>query len=620
MTDTGAAAGLRAAFELSPSILAISSLDDGRLIEVNDAFLRITGFTREEAIGRSVPELDFWVDPSIREAGLARLKAGGTVRDVEARFRTKAGVEVVVLVNADLVEVDGRTCVITALTDITARVHAEAAQRESERRFALLFDANPLPMSIVTYPEGICVDVNEALLRASGYTREEVIGKTTPELRLWAVPEERARLVEQLHRDGRLRDFEMLFRTKAGDLRAMLVNCETITFGGAPAVLNVVLDITERKLLDAQREARREEAETLTRAKDEFLAMLSHELRNPLGTITNANALLQGRRGDAELARICAVIARQTSQLTRLVDDLLDVARVTSGKIDLRPEIVDLRELAHHCIDALTEAGRTAAHRLTLEGPPARVHGDPARLAQVVGNLLDNALKYTPAGGEVRVITAREGGMAVLRVRDTGEGIRTDLVDRIFDLFVQEPQAIDRARGGLGLGLTLVRRLVELHGGTVAAASDGPGHGTEFSVRLPATTQTREQPAADAPAVPRRRRVLVVEDNADSREMLQLLLQGAGHEVQTAEDGPSGLAKLEAFRPEVAFIDIGLPGLDGYAVARMARATAHGRSTRLIALSGYGQADDQSRAMDAGFDLHVTKPVDPDRLQRILTG
>jgi PAS domain S-box-containing protein len=494
-----------------------------------------------------------------------------------------------------------------------------AAFEESERRFSQLFQANPMPMSIVRMSDGRHIDANDAMLRMSGFTRDEVIGKTTPELKLWAVPEERDRLVELLTRDGGVRDFEMMYHTKSGEQRVMLVNCEIITYGGAPAVVNVTLDITARKLLDAQREARREEAETLTRAKDEFLAMLGHELRNPLGTITNAIALLRSRGGDPELARLGAVIQRQTTQLTRLVDDLLDVARVTSGKVELRREVVDLREIAHHCIDALTEAGRTSAHRLTLEGPPVRVDGDPARLAQVISNLLDNALKYTPAGGEVRVVTARDGETAVLRVRDSGEGIRADLVDRIFDLFVQEPQALDRTRGGLGLGLTLVKRLVELHGGEVAATSAGEGRGSEFSIRLPASPRSTATPAVNAaPPSPARRRVLIVEDNVDSREMLQLLLQRSGHDVETADDGPSGLAKLQAFRPEIALIDIGLPGLDGYAMARAVRGMAAARDVRLIALTGYGQAEDRSKALEAGFDLHMTKPVDPERLQRLL--
>jgi PAS domain S-box-containing protein len=622
MTDVGIAAQLRPAFELSPTVLAVSSLEDGRLLDVNEAFVKSTGWSREEVIGRPIPELGLWVDPEVRQAGLNALRAGAPVRDLEVRLRTKAGDVRVAIANADLVVLDGRPCVISALIDITERVRAETAMRESEQRFADLFNANPVPMTIVRMSDGRTLAVNDAMLRVSGYARDDVIGRTTPELGFWAVPEERRRLVELLERDQRVRDFEMLFRTKQGEHRHFLVNADVLTYAGGPAVLNVGLDITERNVLEQQREVRREEVEMLSRAKDEFLAMLGHELRNPLGTITNTLAVMKNGGGDVDLARLMAVIARQTTHLTRLVDDLLDVARVTSGKIELRPELVDLRALAHQCVDALAEAGRTATHRVALEGPALRVEGDPARLAQVIANLLDNALKYTPAGGEVRVVTAREGDQAVLRVRDSGEGIRTDLVGRVFDLFVQEPQALDRSRGGLGLGLTLVKRLVELHGGTVSAWSDGPGRGSEFSIRLPvqlgqAVAGSAVPPPAAAPG-DARRRVLVVEDNDDAREMMQMLLECAGHEVATAVDGPAGLAQLERFQPDVAVIDIGLPGIDGYEVARKVRAIPRSRGLRLIAVTGYGQAEDRRKALDAGFDLHITKPVDPDRLVQLL--
>ena len=460
MTDLGAGAKLRAAFELSPTILSVSDLEEGRLLEVNDAFLRSTGYTREEVIGRRIPDLGFWVDPEERERGLATLRAGGTVRDIEARFRTKAGEEVYAIANADLVVVDGRPCVITALMDITARVRAERALRESERLFAQFFHANPLPMSIVRLRDGCHVDVNDAAVRHSGFRREELLDRTKPEIGIGLAPDDRDRMFELLHRDGRVRDFEALFRTKDGE-RRLLVNSEVIMYAGEPAVLTVSLDITER----AQ----------AAQAKDEFLAMLSHELRNPLSTITTTLGVLDRRVGADDLQPLIAIIARQTGQLTRLVDDLLDVARVTSGKIELRSQIVDLHALAVHCVDALAEPARLRRHDVAVHGGPVHVHGDPSRLEQVIRNLLDNAIKYTPAGGEIRVATRLEGADAVLTVRDTGEGIASELLATVFDLFVQGLPALDRSRGGLGLGLTLVKRLVALHGGSVSAWSAGPG-------------------------------------------------------------------------------------------------------------------------------------------------
>jgi PAS domain S-box-containing protein len=622
--DARWAARLQAVFELTPTILAVTGLDDGRVIEVNDAFLRATGYSRDEVIGRSVPELAVWADPSQRERGLAELRAGRSIRAVEARFRTKAGQELVAVANADVVTIDGRRCVLTALVDITDRVRAETALRESERRFAQLFHANPLPMTIVSLRSQRHLDVNEAAARHSGFTRAEMIGRTKPELGFRVAPDQRDALLHELLSTGRVRDFEVAFRTKSGEERQLLTNSEVITYEGEPAVLSVSVDITERKQVEAQHEARREEAESHTRAKDEFLAMLSHELRNPLGTITTALAVLNRLVTGDDLRRVTDMIGRQTVHLTRLVDDLLDVARVTSGKVELRREVFDLRELVAQSVRTLANAGRTRQHHVVVEGESVPVHGDPARLAQVVDNLLDNALKYTAPGGHIRLSVSRVQNDALLRVLDTGEGIRAELRERVFERFVQEPQALDRARGGLGLGLALVKQLVDLHGGSVAVTSAGPGRGSEFTVRVPATLApgSRGDTAASATltAATGRRRVLIVEDNADAREGLRMLLIHFGHDVETSEDAPSGLEKLRTFRPDVALIDIGLPGVDGYALARMVRDTPETRATRLIALTGYGQHEDRQKALAAGFDSHLTKPIDPTRLEQVLAG
>ena len=622
MSDLGASERLRAAFEISPTILTVTDLETGRILEVNEAFLNITGYHRDEVIGRTIPEVGLWVDPAQRESGLAALRSGGAIRGMEARFRNKRGEEIWAVASAEMVQIEGQRCVVTALMDITDRVRAETALRESERRFAQAFNANPLPMSIVSLRDGRHLAVNEAAVRHSGYTREEMLGRTKPELGFWVAEGERDRLLEILRGGGQARDFEATFRSKTGERRDLLVNSEVVTYAGEPAVLSVSLDITERKQYDAERESRRREAEALTRAKDEFLAMLGHELRNPLGTITNALGVLDRLVADGDVRRLLGIIGRQTSHLGRLVDDLLDVARVTSGKIELRRQPLDLRALAEGCLDALTQAGRTRHHAITVEGPPLRVSGDPARLEQVVSNLLDNALKYTPAGGQVTVRIEQIDGDVVLRVRDSGEGIRADLLDRIFDLFVQEPQALDRTRGGLGLGLTLVRRLVELHGGSVAVASEGPGRGSEFSIRLPRLAEADvPAPAREVglgPAAPRPRRVLIVEDNADARESLSLLLRLSGHEVETSENAMEGLEKLAAFAPDVMLVDVGLPGMDGYDLARRVRQRPAARGVALVALTGYGQIEDRRRAKEAGFDVHLTKPVEPDRLRKVL--
>jgi PAS domain S-box-containing protein len=620
---------LRAVFGLSPTILCLTGLNDGRVRDANDAFLSTSGYTREEILGRTPLELGLWVDPAQRDEGIRQLKAGRTVRSMECRFRVKGGEERVTVLSADIVMFDGEACILSALTDITDRTRAEAALRESERRFMVAFHANPLPMSITSLRDHRHLEINEAAVRHSGYAREEMLGHTKPELGFWVTASERERVLKLLHAEGRVRDLEVTFRTRSGEDRQLLVNSEVITFEDEPAVLSVSLDITERKQHEAQSREGREEAEALAeslraanRAKDEFLAMLGHELRNPLGTLTNAVAVLERLSGDETMRHVVAIIGRQTGHLTRLVDDLLDVARVTSGKIELQRRPVELRALAGRCLDALAQAGRTERHTVVLEGEPVHVDGDAARLEQVLNNLVDNALKYTPGSGRVTVTTERAGETAVLRVRDTGQGIRTDLLAHVFDLFVQEPQSLDRSRGGLGLGLALVKRLVELHGGSVAVWSAGPGQGTEFTVKLPAVAapaaQTSVMRAGSPPATARGRRVLVVEDSPDARQSLRLLLELAGHEVETSEDGPSGLAKLRDFRPDVALIDLGLPGLDGYAVARAVRQWPETRAIRLVAVTGYGQAEDRRRALAAGFDLHVTKPVDASMLDEML--
>lgn len=317
--------------------------------------------------------------------------------------------------------------------------------------------------------------------------------------------------------------------------------------------------------------------------------------------------------------RASAIIRRQTEHLSRLVDDLLDVGRVTTGKVVLSRSPLDLQDAVERCIASFRDAGRLDQHRMDVETEPAWVYADATRLEQVFANLLTNSLKYTPPDGAIRLRVSREGREAVLRVEDTGTGIAPDLLPRVFDLFAQGDSGLDRSPGGLGIGLTLVRRLVEQHGGRVEAHSEGRGRGSTFVVRLPAIEPPRT-PSRQATSVARhdamRRRVLVVEDNRDAREMLRWLLELSGHEVYEADNGARGIEMAMRLRADVALVDIGLPGLDGYEVAR--RLKAQGHPARLIALTGYGQAEDRRRSEAAGFDAHLVKPVDADHLLRVL--
>ena len=359
------------------------------------------------------------------------------------------------------------------------------------------------------------------------------------------------------------------------------------------------------------------------RQRDLFLAMLGHELRNPLAAIALANGSL--RASHDEHARRCdEIIGRQVHHLSRLVDDLLDVARVTSGKIVLREVYVDLGALAEACIEALRPTFEERKLELRLSKPDASfgVLGDPVRLEQVLVNLLLNAAKYTPPGGTVELALDRSDGSVHVSVRDTGIGIDRDMLAHVFDLFAQVEGSLDRAQGGLGIGLTLVRSVIELHGGSVHAASDGLGHGSTFTLRLPATTRPKAgEPTELTPTPPAATagpfEILVVEDNADSRELLVMLLERFGHVAYAAEDGPSGVDQALQHLPDVVLVDIGLPGLDGYGVAKQLRSKLD-RSVYLIALTGYGQPADRDRALAAGFDAHFTKPLDLGAFSKLL--
>jgi signal transduction histidine kinase len=383
-----------------------------------------------------------------------------------------------------------------------------------------------------------------------------------------------------------------------------------------------VAEAERARLLESEQEARRL-AEAQNEAKDEFLAMLGHELRNPLSAISGAVAVMESEAARPEAqAYAREVVARQSGHLGRIVDDLLDMSRVMTGKIRLDRQRVDLAEAARRCVGTLTAAGRTSRHALKVNAQPTWVEADPTRLDQVVANLLVNALKYTPDGGDIEVEVRPDGADALLMVRDTGVGISAALLPRVFDVFVQGAASLERGQGGLGIGLALVQRLVQMHGGSVSAASEGEGKGSVFTVRLAGVAPSEpaaggvEKPAAGAtPGV----RVLIVDDHEDARMTLRMLLELLGYAVIEAPDGVEALRVAAAGRPDVAVVDIGLPGIDGYEVARRLRADPATRAIPLIALTGYGQQEDRRRALEAGFDEHLVKPVDAQHLVDAMT-
>jgi CheY-like chemotaxis protein len=370
--------------------------------------------------------------------------------------------------------------------------------------------------------------------------------------------------------------------------------------------------------MEKQLQQRAEQLAEADRRKDEFLAMLGHELRNPLAPLKNAARLLTLRgTPDAEVRGI----DRQVRQLARLVDDLLDVSRISRGKIMLQKEAVELAEVLERAVEISRPIIAARRHELAEVLPPEPVYleADPTRLAQALANLLNNAAKYTPEGGHIRLTAERQGAEVVLRIRDNGVGITPEMLPRVFDLFVQADQTLDRSQGGLGLGLTLVKSLVELHGGRVEAFSEGLGKGSEFVVHLPVgATRLTPVPSAGVKLGGAGSHVLVVDDNVDAADTLAMFLRVKGHEVRTANDGPSALELVGIYQPEVVLLDIGLPGMDGCEVARRLRDQTNYKPLLLVALTGYGRDEDCRRGVEAGFDHYLVKPVDPEELQMLL--
>ena len=476
----------------------------------------------------------------------------------------------------------------------------------------------------VSDERGIILYTNPAEDRMFGYAPGELLGRHVTVQNTYPY-EENQRIVNEviaeLRRSGRwFGEFSNV--RKDGTRFVTVAHITALEVAGRHYWVCVQEDVTDRKRAEEERSqllererAARAEAEAASRAKDEFLAMLGHELRNPLAPIVTALRLLRLREGEGPVREL-EVIERQVQHLVRLVDDLLDVSRITRGKIRLDRAVVPVSRVVAKAIEMASPLLEERAHRLVLDvAPDLYVDGDEVRLAQVMANLLTNAAKFTDPGGRIELSAARRDGWAELRVRDDGAGIAPEALPRLFEPFTQAPRADGSATGGLGIGLTLVRSLAEAHGGSVAAASAGLGHGSEFVVRLPAS----EAPGAAAAPPPRGRRrtarprrVLVVDDNHDAADALRDLLRVVGHEVEVAYDGPEALAVAARFRPEVAVLDVGLPVMSGYELAKRLR--ERGDDVRLLAVTGYGQEHDRESARQAGFERHFVKPVEPGEL------
>lgn len=531
--------------------------------------------------------------------------------------------------------------VLLAIEDITEKQGVEQARRESEGRFRQMIEAMPLAV-YATDAEGRLTHFNHAAVELAG--RTPVLGEERwpVEARLLLpdgtpLPPDQSPMVTALEQGRTIGGIEMPAERPDGSViwttlhSTPLVNDAGDVVGG----INVLVDITESRQTADRLRQYAGDLEEADRRKDEFLALLAHELRNPLAPISNALQLLKRRYdepaddngpvGDHANARVLGILDRQTRLMARLVEDLLDVSRISQGKMELRKAPIELGAVVEQALETarpLCDLGRNVLD-VVASPEPIRLNADGLRLTQVFGNLLSNACKFSAAGGQVRIEVARDGEEAVVRIRDDGVGIAADQLSRIFEPFVQVDSASGTvAHGGLGIGLTLVRRVVEMHGGTVRAFSDGPGRGSEFVVRLPVLPEAlpvvpaaaeRERPAPVAGL-----RILVVDDNHDSAETMALLFQIDGHETREAHGGAEAIRMAEEFRPDIVLLDLGMPGMDGYEVAREIRKTPWGQLAKVVALSGWGKEDARQRTKAAGFDAHYTKPLDISALPSLL--
>jgi PAS domain S-box-containing protein len=613
----------------------LSPTPEATILAVNDSFLKASGRTREELVGVSLfvafprnPDDPADTGETVLRRSLARVVATGQPDRLPAQ---RYPIPVVLpngatgfeerfwsAVSTPIFGDDGTiVCILHTTSDVTEQVRSEAALRESETRYRALANAT----ADVVYR--MSPDWSQLRqLDGRGYLKD-----TADASRYWLddyIPaEDQARIHHAIAEAIRTKStFELEHRVRRLDGSVGWTYSRAVPMldarGAIHEWIGAASDITERKLAE-------EKLRESDRRKDEFLAMLAHELRNPLAPVGAAAALLQRARLDEGLVRKTSeIIGRQVAHMTALIDDLLDVSRVTRGQVELDEAALDMRAIVADAVEQVMPLVRTRHQQLDVDVPAQSmpVMGDAKRLVQILANLLNNAAKYTQEGGRLRLAAAVRDGDVIVDVIDNGIGMAPELVARAFDLFAQAERTSDRASGGLGLGLALVRSLVELHGGTVSCESAGPGRGSRFTVTLPLLAQEAAPDAlydgAHAAARESSLSIMVVDDNVDAAETLGLLLEASGHRVSIEHDPQRALERARTEAPQVCLLDIGLPGMDGYELARHLRAQPATRHAFLVAITGYGQDSDRRLAAEAGFDRHLVKPIDLDKLQDVL--
>jgi PAS domain S-box-containing protein len=613
---------------LSARLLAaiVESSDDAIISKTLDSVIqswnagaeRLFGYTSEQAVGRHISLI---IPPEcIAEEDhiIATLKAGQRVDHFETERLRSDGRRILVSLTISPIKDDATGNIVGAskiARDITERKQAEA-ERE---KFVTLVE-NSTDFIGMCDLQGVPFFVNRAGLQMVGLEGIEQARRT--HVRDFFFPEDQPRIMDELFPSviesghGEIEIRFRHFQTGASRWMAFKVLKLTGAYGDAIGFATVSQDVTERKQLEDDLRKLAADLSETDRRKTEFLATLSHELRNPLAPLASMLEILKRDSGDAETRRhALSTMVRQLAQLVRLVDDLLDLNRITHNRITLHKDQVELAAVIHEAVQASRSAIESAGHDLRVVGPaePILIYADPIRLSQMFGNLLNNSCKYTEPGGKITVTMEQQGNEVVVSVADTGMGIPPDKLDSIFEMFTQVDSSLERSQGGLGIGLTLVQRLVQLHGGSVKVRSAGEGRGSEFVVRLPRIVEGSRAEAAELGAAPEPmhpRRILVVDDNLDAAASLAMLLQLSGNEIYTTHDGAGALEAAEQHRPEVILLDIGLPTMNGYEVCRRIRQQTWGKQIVLIALTGWGQEEDRRRSHEAGFDGHLVKPVD----------
>jgi PAS domain S-box-containing protein len=598
---------------------------EGRILTWNAGAERLKGYTPDEIIGRHFSI--FYTQESIDTGWPAHeLKAAtieGRFEDEGWRLRKDGSRFWASVVITALRDPAGKLVAFSKITrDLTGRKMHEEALAQSEERFRLLIEGVTDYAIYMLDPEGVITSWNTGACRIKGYTADEIIGKHfarffTPEDLDAGVPWAElsaARLDGRSESEGwRVKKNGERFWARA------VVSALHDVHGRLRGFAKVTQDLSDRR--------HAQELERAARNLSEFIAVLAHELRNPLAPIRTAINVIAASPADSPARdEMYKVIGRQTSQLSRIVDDMIDISRVTRGEMQVERVPIDLSDVVQQGVETAAPLIQAGRHKLELHisEQPLRVEGDARRLSQIVTNLLNNAARYTPEGGRVTVGTYIEDRCAVLKVADTGRGIAADSLRSIFDMFVHGRPAIERVGGGLGIGLALSRKIAELHNGSLTVHSEGENKGSAFTLRLPLAPATlaRASHAPDSrphePAMTPSRRVLIVDDNTDAATTMQLLLNSLGHETEIASTGPEALQRAPEFRPDVVLLDIGLPGLDGYEVARRLRATAGQKQVRIVAVTGWGQPADHEKSQEAGFDLHLVKPVGPHELEKAL--